>query len=196
MRRRAHRLGLRLGGRLISHEPPLIVAVLALSAALLALLPTAHAPGAPGVSAAGPRMERPTDTSDAALTASGDATAPKDCPRPEAVASRDGASAAVLADAAGRFRFYGTPDPATGLPGRDSYDTVRGCAAVETAIAHLNAVRVGVGEAELGDASVLGSETVAEKAREDRGQTGPTLTTTHRVPGGLSVTQTLAVVRV
>jgi hypothetical protein len=195
MRRSTHRLGLCLGGRLMPHEPPLIVAVLALAGALLVLLPGAHAPE---VAAAGPRTERPTDATDAAtdapLNAPADGTAPTACPAPEAVASPDGASTGVLADPAGRFRFYGAPDPATGQPGRDSYDLVRGCAAVEAAIVHLNPVRVGVGSP--GDARVLGPETIAEKTREARPESGPVLTTTYRLPGGLSVTQTLAVVRV
>ena len=162
------------------HEPPVLIAVLALACALFVLLPAARAPE---VAAAGPRAERPTD-----------ATAPADCPAPAAIASPDGAPAGVLADPAGRFRFYGAPDPATGRPGRNSYDLVRGCAAVETAIVHLNPVRVGVGSP--GDARALGPDTVAEKTRETRAKPGRVLVTTYRLPGGLRVTQTLAVVRV
>ncbi len=173
------------------HEPPLIVAVLALACALLVLLPAARAPE---VAAPGPRAERLTDATDAAFEAPADATAAAGCPAPEAVASPDGASAAVLADPAGRFRFYGAPDPATGQPGRNSFDLVRGCAAVETAIVHLNPVRIGVGSP--GDARVLGPATVAEKTRETRAKPGPVLITTYRLPGGLRVTQTLSVVRV
>ena len=34
---------------------------------------------------------------------------------------------AVAADRAGHFTLYGSPDPASGLPGKDSYELLRGC---------------------------------------------------------------------
>jgi len=96
--------------------------------------------------------------------------------------------AAVSADPAGRFAFYGLPDPETGLPGGDSHDLLRGCAArAEAALLFLNPVRVCVAGDE---ARTIGPRTVSERTRGD----GDALLTRHRLPAGLAVTQRLSLV--
>ena len=206
---RRRSLGLRLGNRLMPHEPPLLAAILVLLAVLGLLVPAATSvaptdaasasnsasstttPGAPTDDA---RRAAPDPQANAnAPVSKDDPTRSRPCPASRAVAASKGAAVAVSADEAGRFRLYGAPDPQTGLSGRDSYDLIRGCAAAGTAIVRLNPVRVRPGGAR---ASILGPDTVVRETREERSDTGSALSTAYRIPGGLSVAQELSVVRV
>ena len=206
--RRKRHFGRGFGDRLMPHEPPLIVAILALLAALGLLLPVAagRAPSDP-VRVPAPAESRP-DTDHQRITAdrhrgqeppaaahegSAHPRTPE-CPLPEAVAFPEGAAVAVSADAAGRFRLYGLPDPQTGLEGTDSHDLLRGCGFAGTAVVQLNPVRVALGSAE--HDVELGPETLVAETREYSAGANRALTTAYRIPGGLFVTQTLAVVRV
>ncbi len=114
---------------------------------------------------------------------------PVSCVAPEALLQEHSDLAAVSADPEGRFAFYGLPDPDTNLPGANSHDLLRGCAAAEAAVLFLNPVRVSAaGEG----ARAIGPRTVSERTRRD----GDALLTRHRLPAGLVVTQKLSLVPV
>lgn len=209
------RLGSRFEGRLLPHEPPLVAAVLAVLVALVLLAPAVapfgshRSDGEP----VGPLSDSHRPVADegqgerhgalagalASKTPAPDvptrrgAGCPAPYPAPYAALAPGGATAAVSADEAGRFRLYGAPDPESGLTGRDSYDLLRGCASAEAAIVWLNPVRVGVTSART---ATLGPEALVGKTREAGSDAHPALVTTYRTPGGLFVTQSLSVVRV
>ena len=206
-RRRSVRAPRRPGGGLLPHEPPLIAVILFLLAALVLLnlaVPTGflRADGKAGGPLGVPDRPVAIERQGERDGVRGPQTRRLDVPAREwprcqasyAVAAPSGAAVAAAADEAGRFRLYGVPDPQTGSTGPDSYDLLRGCASAEAAIVWLNPVRVGV--ASSGDAATLGPGTVVGETREVGAETHQNLVTTYRIPGGLSVTQTLCVVRV
>lgn len=124
-----------------------------------------------------------------------DETAPKDqstagtlCQGPKGIQSLHSSAAAVAADPAGRFAFYGLPDTRTGRPGPDSHDLLRGCAEGAGSPTFLNPVAVlaaGRGPVTLGPASI--------SARTRR--SGGALRTSYSPSEGLRVVQTLQLVR-
>ncbi len=191
-----------------TYERPLVAAILLLSAALLLLIlisggfantPRGSAAGAhtphraalpPGPDA--PGRVTPGGEDEADWEASAPAPPPPEpvsCVAPEALLQEHSDLAAVSADPAGRFAFYGLPDPETGLPAGNSHDLLRGCAPAEAAVLFLNPVRVSVaGEG----ARTIGPRTVSEETRRE----GDALLTRHRLPAGLVLTQALSLVGV
>ncbi len=98
----------------------------------------------------------------------------------------------LIADGSGHFALYGAPDPATGLPTRDSYDLLRGCTQ-DGSFANLAAVAT-PDEGRDGEQSV--GQVLAEGAvssRTVKTQAG-SLLTVYELPGGLTVEQELFLV--
>ena len=110
------------------------------------------------------------------------------CQGPKGIQSLHSSAAAVAADPAGRFAFYGLPDTRTGRPGPDSHDLLRGCAEAPGGPTFLNPVAVvpaGRGPVTLGPATLSG------RTR----RSGGALKTSYSPSEGLRVVQTLRLVQ-
>ena len=118
------------------------------------------------------------------------------CAAEEEISTAGGPRIGVAADREGHFTAYGLPDKRTGLPGKDSYELLRGCvpgAGEGPLFGNQLHLRVDTKQKSPVDLPTGGTVFSAGDAHLDQPtrKAGDTLVTSYRFPGGVGLVQRL-----